>query len=354
MGTIGGGAGANGARIAVMGAGLIGRRHVEQAVREAQLAAIIDPAPEAAELARACGVPHFATLADLLADGRRGDVDGVVIATPNQLHVEHGLACAEARLPMLVEKPIADDVGAATRLVEAAEAAGVPILVGHHRRHNPLIKKAREEIGAGLLGRIVAVHATCWFYKPDYYFKADWRRQPGAGPVFLNLIHDIDLMRHLAGEVVAVQAADSAAARDFAVEDSAAIILHFASGALGTVTVSDTIVAPWSWELTSVENPAYPRSGEACYLIGGTRGSLSLPTGELWSQPGAPDWWQPLERRTPLFAADDPLALQMRHFADVALGNAEPLVSGREGLATLKVIDAVKRAAAGGGLVRPG
>lgn len=342
------------ARIAVMGAGLIGRRHVEQAVQEAQLAAIIDPAPAAGDLAREHGVPHFATLTALLAAGGRERVDGVVIATPNQLHVEHGLACVEARLPMLVEKPIADDVVAATRLVDAAETAGVPILVGHHRRHNPLIRKAKEEIGAGALGRIVAVHATCWFYKPDYYFEAGWRRQPGAGPVFVNLIHDIDLMRHLAGEVVAVQAADSAAIRDFAVEDTAAIILHFASGALGTVTVSDTIVAPWSWELTSAENPAYPRSGEACYLIGGTRGSLSLPTAELWSQAGPPDWWQPLERRTPLFAASDPLALQMRHFCAVALGAAQPLVSGREGLATLKVVDAVKRAAAGGARLRVG
>ena len=73
----------------------------------------------------------------------------------------------------------------------------------------------------------------------------------------MNLIHDMDLLRHLCGEVTSVQAFESNAARGIR-EDSAVILLRFANGALGTVTVSDTIVAPWSWELTTGgENPAY-------------------------------------------------------------------------------------------------
>ena len=69
--------------------------------------------------------------------------DGVIIATPNALHVPAGLACVQRGIPILVEKPIADTVAASNELVTAAERARVPLLVGHHRRHNPLLEKAR-------------------------------------------------------------------------------------------------------------------------------------------------------------------------------------------------------------------
>ena len=69
--------------------------------------------------------------------------DGVIVATPNALHVPVGLACAARKLPMLIEKPIAETVDGARTLVEAAGRAGVPLLVGHHRRYNPIIARAR-------------------------------------------------------------------------------------------------------------------------------------------------------------------------------------------------------------------
>lgn len=123
------------------------------------------------------------------------------------------------------------------------------------------------------------------------------------------------------------------------------MLLRFASGVLGSVTVSDCIAAPWSWELTAGENPSFPQQGEACYQIGGTLGSLSVPQLELWSYPAKRGWLEPLARERVSFAADDPLKVQIRHFCDVIRGQATPVVSGREGLQTLKVIEAIKRAA---------
>ncbi|WP_394887321.1 Gfo/Idh/MocA family protein [Mesorhizobium sp. AaZ16] len=339
------------ARLVVMGAGLIGKRHIEHVAREAELAAVVDPSPAAREIAEAHGAPWFPSLAALLDDRCP---DGVIIATPNQLHIENGMECVAAGLPMLIEKPIADDVASAETLVARAEEAGVPILVGHHRRHNPLIRRAREEIQSGRIGTVIAVHGMCWFCKPDDYFDVQWRRQPGAGPVFLNLIHDIDLLRYLCGDVVSVQALESNAIRGNPVEETAGILLRFRNGAIGTVTVSDAIVAPWSWELTAMENPAYPRTGQSCYMIGGTHGSLSIPDLGIWRNPGKRSWWEPIERQSVAYGTDDPLALQIRHFADVALGRASPLVSGREGLETLRVIAAVKEAARRGGPVEIG
>ncbi|HRE21316.1 MAG TPA: Gfo/Idh/MocA family oxidoreductase, partial [Rhabdaerophilum sp.] len=133
-------------------------------------------------------------------------------------------------------------------LVAAAEAASVPLAVGHHRRHNPMIQHARRIIAEGQLGRIVAVHSFFWLMKPDDYFDVPWRREAGAGPVLINLSHDIDLMRYLGGEVAAVQAMDSHEVRGNAAEESCVITLRFENGALGTITLSDTAVAPWSWE----------------------------------------------------------------------------------------------------------
>jgi predicted dehydrogenase len=227
----------------------------------------------------------------------------------------------------------------------------VPLLVGHHRRHNPLVQRAREAITSGKIGKVVSVHGACWFYKPDEYFETRWRREIGAGPVLLNLIHDIDLLRFLCGDVRTVQAMQSNARRGYAVEDTAVVLLRFDEGALGSINLSDTIVAPWSWELTSGENPAYAHTQEACYWIGGTQGALALPQSELWQHETRPDWRSPIHREHLSAGKGDPLAFQIGNLCDVIRGRASPVVSGREGLRTLAVVAAIKEGMATGSSV---
>ena len=242
------------------GAGLIGRRHIEEidASGSAQLAAIVDPFPAAREVADTFGVPLYGSLAELFEADRP---DGVVLATPNQLHVDGGLECVAAGVPVIVEKPIGDTVEGATRLVEAAEAAGVPLLTGHHRNYSPIMARAREIVRSGVLGSIVAVVGTALFYKPDDYFDVGggWRREPGGGPILLNLIHEVNNLQSLVGDVVRVQATTSNATRGFPVEDTAAMVLTFANGALGTFLLSDAAASPRSWEQTSMENTSVRR-----------------------------------------------------------------------------------------------
>ena len=277
-----------------------------------------------------------------------GAADGVVLATPNQMHVENGLECVRAGVPAIVEKPVATDVAGAETLVAAGEAAGVPLLVGHHRRHNQVVQKAQGIIRSGALGTISAVHVMCWFFKPDDYFDVAWRRQPGGGPVFLNLIHDVDLLRCLCGEIETVQALESNVVRGHPVEETAAVLLRFAGGAVGTINISDTIVGPWSWELTARENPGYPATDQACYLIGGTHGSLELPSLKLWRYRERRSWWEPLDATTLPCGFEAPLVRQMRNFAAVIRGAAAAVAPAREGLETLRVIEAVKRSASTG------
>jgi len=146
-------------RIAVAGAGYIGQAHMDaaQASGTVALSAIVDPSPAAVPLAAAAGVPLFRSLEELLATDRPHWPDGVVLATPNQLHVPHARVCMQAGLPMLLEKPLAPTLAEGEALVAEATQRGARILVGHHRAHSPIMAKARDVMQSGVLGRLVAV-----------------------------------------------------------------------------------------------------------------------------------------------------------------------------------------------------
>jgi predicted dehydrogenase len=338
-------------RIAVAGAGYIGQAHmgVAQASATVTLSAVVDPSPAAQATADAAGVPLYASLAELFAKDKP---DGVVLATPNPLHVPHAMQCMAAKVPMLLEKPIAQTVAEAESLVKAAEEAKATILIGHHRAHSPIMIKAKVVVDSGVLGRIVGVMGSATFVKPDHYFAdAPWRRELGAGPILLNMIHEVHNLRMLCGEIVAVQAFTSHAVRSFAVEDTVSISLRFASGALGTFFLSDTAACAKSWEQTSQENKAYPSyDDEDCYTVCGTNGSLSVPTMRLKTYPRAEDrsWWKPFEVGVVGMVRDDPIKHQMEHFGAVVRGEVPPLVSARDGLANLRVTEAIVEAAKAG------
>ncbi|MCR3722050.1 MULTISPECIES: Gfo/Idh/MocA family protein [Prauserella salsuginis group] len=330
-------------RIAVVGAGLIGRRHIALVGSDAgsELVSVVDPDPAARE---GHGVPGYAGVPEMLAAVRP---DAVIVASPNRLHVEHVLHCVEAQIPVLVEKPIADSPAEAASMVAAAESAGVPLLVGHHRRHSPVVAAAAEAVRTGVLGRLVAVRGSALFRKPDGYFdEAPWRSTAGGGPILINLVHEIDNLRALCGEVTEVQAMASNGVRGFDVEDTAAVTLRFGAGALGVFLLSDVAAAPHSWEQTSAEDPAYPNHpDEDCYVLAGTDGSLGIPTMRLRVFSGERSWWQPFRTSVLARSGADPLVRQLAHFWAVVRGETAPLVDGREGLRTLRVTHAVAEAA---------
>lgn len=341
-------------RIALIGAGIMGRQHLHhlRQLPEAELCAIVDPGPQAVQLADEFDVPCFSDLQTLL-DSRLAQA--VIIANPNAAHVPTALRCIEAGLPVLLEKPVGVNLAEVRELVTAVERSGVPVLVGHHRRHNPLIVKARQLLQDGALGRLTTVTALWQLQKPDSYYDVAWRREPGAGMLLTNLIHDLDLLRHLCGEVEQVQAITSSAVRGFANEDSAAVLLRFANGTLGSLTGSDAVAAPWSWELTAGENPVYPRQpDQPCYLLAGTRGALSIPQLKHWSYAdhGA-GWHEPLQVRHEPFDADEALRQQLMHFIAVAHGEVQPLVSAADAGRTLALYEAICRAAAASSACAP-
>ena len=340
-------------RIAIVGMGLVGRRHAAaiKEVGSVEVCAVVDADEAVTKQAARAGVESYDDLSVMINTARP---DGIILSTPTNLHMSQGLTCIESGIPVLIEKPIAHELNAARSIVSKSEALGVPVMVGHHRRFNPIIQRAKDVLAKGQIGDIRVVDAKCWFFKPDDYFEiAPWRKINGAGPVSVNLVHDIDLLRFLCGEITEVQAIMSPSARGHDIEDVAVAIFKFENGALGTVSVSDNAVSPWSWEATSGEYPVYPFTGQSAYQIGGSKGALSIPDLAIWQHDSEPDWWSPIESVALQVVTSDPLVNQINHFAAVIRGEAEPLVSGHEGLCTLAVIEAMREAAKTGWAICP-
>jgi predicted dehydrogenase len=336
-------------KIAIAGAGVIGRAHMSVLAQNpnCQLCAIADPSGAAQQLSQALDIAWFATLDELLTQAQP---DGVIVSTPNALHVPQALHCIEKGLPVLLEKPIAHTVADAQRLVQVVQNLQAKVLIGHHRAHSPIMRETKTLIDSGRLGRLVGVLGSAMFYKPDSYFnEASWRSQTGGGPVLINLIHEIHSLRMLCGEIVEVQAMTSNAVRGFAVEDTASISFRFASGVLGSFLLSDTSASARSWEQTSQENKAYASyDDEDCYVIAGTLGSLAVPSMRLktFAKNDDRSWFKPFDCNVVALQREDPLKLQIAHFLNVVQGKTVPLVSALDGLQNLLVVDAISRAIA--------
>ena len=334
-------------RLLLIGAGVIGRTHIDRIGRDPHLAlaGIAEPSAAGKVLAQQLGVPWAASHLELL---ERTQAQGAIVATPNASHVSVAIDCLERGVAALVEKPVADTVAEALALVKAQQRTGVPVLVGHHRRHNPINSRARSILQEGRLGRVVTANVMCTVLKPDAYFDAAWRRQPGGGPVLINLIHEIDMLRFLCGEITEVQALSSNAVRGFAVEDTAAAVLRFASGALGTVVLSDAAASPWCWDFCAAEQDQYPRQDVQSHFIAGTHGSLSLPDLALWNYRGERSWHAEMTLEKTFVHKADAYSRQLQHFAAVIEGREAPLCSAVDGLRTLQATLAVAEAARSG------
>jgi predicted dehydrogenase len=330
--------------LAVVGAGAIGRMHVERILGTpgAMLAGVADTSPEGRRWCLERGISCWDDVASMLGAARPG---GVIVATPNATHVAIAGECLRRGLPVLVEKPLSDQLESGAELVRMERESGVPVLVGHHRRHNPVVRRARDWIAEGRLGTVVSAVAMAASFKPASYFEPDWRRERGGGPVLINLIHDVDMLLYLLGPVRSVQAMASHRIRKLPVEDTAVAMLEFEAGALATLAVSDTAVAPWNWDLCAGEQPQYPRQPVQSHFLLGDHGSLSLPDVSSWRYSGDRHWHAELHREQVVPHERSPYQLQLEHYLEVIEGRQQPLCDALEGWRTLEVAIAIGEAA---------
>jgi predicted dehydrogenase len=320
-------------KLLIAGIGLIGARHLEHALAmpQVEVVGVIDP-----QLAQT-HAPHFHCIDDVVVEA-----DAILIATPSHLHAEHAEAAAARGWHMMIEKPVAHSLEAAGRIIAAAERAGVQTLVGHHRRHHAAVAKLKSMLGDGIIGTPVLASMIWAMKKPDPYFDVPWRAGPDGSPVMLNLVHEVDLLRHFFGEVVSVQGVGSNVLRGAARVESGAALLEFEGGLASSIAFADTSASPYGFEAGTGENPNIATTNEDYLRICGTSGAVSFPSLTVWS--GAADWSEKPLRQETDSPVNIPLVAQLEHFAQVCAGYAEPMVSAIEGRKSLEVTLAIEAA----------
>lgn len=187
-------------RIGVAGMGAAGQAFVPalQSHPGCALVAFAEPADDARRAAQdELGVAAYPTLDALL---RHPGLDAVVVATPTPLHAAQAQQCAAAGLHVLVEKPMAVRLDDARAMVQAADRAGVVLLVGHSHGYDAPIAGMREVIASGELGRVGMVNTWCysdWVYRPRRPDELDPAQ--GGGVTFRQGSHQFDILRLLCG-----------------------------------------------------------------------------------------------------------------------------------------------------------
>ena len=333
----------NALKIAVLGAGLIGKRHIQTILNRPDLAtlvAIVDPALNS-DSCHKWNVPVFSDPQTML---NRVNPDAIIIATPNNMHLEQGKLCCQHSLPFIIEKPVTATIVQAHELVTAVETANIPTLVGHHRRYLPQVQKAKMTLEQGEIGNLVAASVIWATKKPADYFDVDWRKNIGGGPILINVIHDIDMLRYLCGEIVEIRGMQNNQQRHFVVEDSAGAIIRFANGCMATLICTDAGLSPWTIEQGSGENPSYEFTHESSYRLIGTTGSLELPVLRKWSAryPGQESWDKPLISNYIRCDEYDVYEKQLEHFKNVIQKKEKPICdvkdAARSLAATLSIV----------------
>ena len=139
------------------------------------------------------------------------------------MHEKHTVSFLKNKIPVLLEKPISDNIQSAKKIINSANKNKTPLLIGYHRRHNSIVSKVKDVIKKGRLGNIVSANVLCWLYKHKSYYNEKWRVSKVGGPLGINLVHDIDMICYLLGSIKYVQAFTTNITRKFKVEDTATI-----------------------------------------------------------------------------------------------------------------------------------
>jgi len=328
-------------RWGVLGSGGIARRRtIPEGIvpaSNAELVAVYDlNGPANAEVGRAFGARAVGSVAELLSC----DLDAVYLATPPIGHREQALACAQAGVHVLCEKPLGLTVADAEAMIAACQAAGVRLGTAFMMRFHAQHQAALRFIQEGRLGKLVLGRAqlSCW-YPP---LAGAWRQDPatGGGGSLMDLGgHCIDLMEMFLGEPKAVSCFMHRSVHAYASEDSAVVILSFASGALAVVDTFFCIPDEASQNVLEL----YGSAGSilARHTIGqGDRGEMTAYLNEAAAgydvrQARPSGQGQPIDP-PPV----NPYRAEIEEFSQAILDRREPVNSAQLGLQSQKVLAA--------------
>lgn len=262
----------------------------------------------------------------------------VLIGSPSGLHAEQGIAAARRGLHVLLEKPIDIKAERVDELIAECERAHVKLGVFFQDRVAPGIRKLKELVDAGKLGKPILLSGRVkWYRPPEYYSSARWRGTwalDGGGALMNQGVHTVDLLLWLMGDVVRVSARATTALNDIEVEDTVVATLEFANGAIGTL------------EAATSAYPGYRRRVE----LTGSEGTIILEQDRIV----AADLRSPLaDRFEPIAETSNPAATSpivsdvsghkriLEDFLRAIETDTKPICDGREGRRSVELVQAI-------------
>ena len=287
----------------VIGVGDMGKNHPRVYVElGSELVGVADTDLEKVkQIAAQYGTRAYSNYEELLNQG----LDAVSIAVPTMWHKEVALAAINKGVSLLIEKPIADSLQSAQEIITAAQARRVKLMVGHIERFNPAVRKLKQIVDDGILGKLVFISARrVGPFVP---------RISDVGIIVDVATHDIDIIRYLIGSECTSVFARSTRYKN--IKGDAAIVL------MGFGDVSACIEVNWY-------TPHRVRS----VTVTGTEGVAYLDYIKQEVEIHNAEW-----KMIPKIDQAEPLKLELGHFLDCVRSDTEPLVGGYDAMKVLEI-----------------
>jgi len=305
----------------VIGVGSMGKNHARVLSEISNLVGVADPDKKAGKsISKKTGARCFDNYKDLVKE----DVDAVCVAAPTDMHFGISKDIISKGIHVLVEKPMCLTLKDSEKLVQLAKDAGLTLAVGHIERHNPVVAFAKKALEAGAYGDAIALSARRVSSFPE--------RIKDVGVIMDLGIHDVDVMRYLLGSEVESVFTQGRRRKHKVFEDHANILLDFDNGTTGFVEINWlTPMKVRKLSLTCSKNFV-----ELDYV----KQSLVISSSALMEYDPFNLYQVPLEydiRRVSI-KKEEPLKNELNDFLDSITKKREPLVSGEDGLKTMRVI----------------
>ena len=341
---------------AVIGCGKVADAHAQayNTLPESRFVGVFDVQPERAAAAAArYGVQAFTDLEAMLQDPR---VQAVSICTPHPTHAEMVVACANAGVHALVEKPMAVDLKGCDLAITAAEQAGIKLGVVSQRRFYEPVLRVKQAIDAGKIGRPILATVTVMGWRDAAYYQLDpWRGKwttEGGGVMVTQTTHQIDLFQWFMGPIEEVFGYwDNLNHPYVEVEDTAIAVVRFKNGGLGTLLVSNSQQPGFYGKIhvhgETGASVGVQTDGGSPFVSGVTQ-YVDPPFNDVWTVPAEIERlaeWQTEDRARcqKIDVMTHYHKLQVQDFLQSIQAGREPAMNGREGRKHVELFTAIYR-----------
>jgi len=343
-------------KISIAGCGKVAHLHAKaiQNIRNAKLAGVWSRTPESArEFASQYKTRPYGDINRMVIEN---ETDLVIVCTPHPFHRQPATEAAGAGANVLVEKPLAADLQDCDAIINACKVRYGKLGVVSQRRWYPPVRRVKEAIDSGKIGKPVLATVTMLGWRDKAYYDSDaWRgtwKEEGGGVLVNQAPHQLDILLWLMGDVDEVYGIWRNLNHPYIeVDDTAVAIVKFKSGAIGNILVSNS-QKPGIHGKVHVhgENGAsvgVQTDGGAMFIAGMT-GVAEPPVNDLWTIPGEEKMLKKwIQEDTETFNSCDPtvfyMQCQIEDFIDAIRNNREPYVSGEAGRKTVELFSAIYR-----------